>query len=103
MHVTDESSRARDLVMLATYGALLGLVALRIALARRRPLSPAERSVLLLYAMTAAFHALVFVRIRYRLPFDFLLFLPALNAVLLGIDAMRSRHPRSRAPTTTVP
>ena len=99
MHVTDESSRARDLVMLATYGALLGLVALRLALARRAPLSLAERSVLLLYAMTAVFHALVFVRIRYRLPFDFLLFLPAANAVLATVDAARSRRGgRARSP-----
>ena len=103
LHVTEETSTMRDAVMLVTYATLLALVALRLALVRREPLSRAERSVLLLYAMTAAFHALVFVRIRYRLPFDFLLFLPALNAVLLGIDAMRSRHPRSRAPTTTVP
>lgn len=90
MQVAAESSRARDLVMLVSYATLLGLVALRLALARRAPLSPAERSVLLLYAMTAAFHALVFVRIRYRVPFDFLLLLPAANAVLVGVAAARS-------------
>ena len=103
MQVTSESSPVRDLVMLASYSTLLALVALRIALARREPLSGAERSVLLLYAMTAAFHALVFVRIRYRLPFDFLLLLPALNAVLIAATALRPRGGASRAPSTTAP
>ena len=104
LYVAEESSAARDLVMLASYSALLALVALRLALARREPLSRAERSVLALYAMTAAFHALVFVRIRYRVPFDFLLFLPALNGVLIAVGALLARRRgASRDATTTVP
>ncbi len=83
LQVQSESSPLRDTVMLVTYSALLLLVALRLALARRVRLSSAERAAIALYVMTAAFHALVFVRIRYRLPFDFLLLLPALNALLI--------------------
>lgn len=106
LYVADESSGTRDLVMLATYGALLALVLLRLALMRYRRLSRAERSVLALYLMTAAFHALVFVRIRYRLPFDFLLLLPASNALLLVsglLSRRRGDEPARREATTTLP
>ena len=94
MHVAAESSSTRDLVMFLTYNALLLAVLARLALIRRRPLSAAEWWVLGLYLGTALFHALVIPRIRYRLPFDFLLMLPALNALLYALAAgRRARRP----------
>jgi len=104
MNVTEESSRARDLVMFATYHALLLAALLRVLLAGRLPLSPAERLVFALYLGTALFHALVIPRIRYRIPFDFLLLLPAANAVLFSLLAahrqyIARRHVRNAAGT----
>ena len=88
-----EMSAARTWVLAASYYSLLSLVLLRLLLARRAPLSEAERAVLALYAITALFHALVFARVRYRLPFDLLLMLPAANALLLVLV----RAPAGRA------
>lgn len=92
MHVTEESSRARDLILFVTYHALLLGALLRLALAGRRlPLSPPEMLVFALYVGTALFHALLIPRIRYRIPFDFLLLLPVANVLLYGFDAARGR------------
>ena len=91
-----EMSAARRWVLAASYYSLLVLVLLRLILARRAPLSDAERATLALYAITALFHALVFARVRYRLPFDFLLLLPAANALLL-VAVGRSGSGRRRA------
>ena len=88
-----EMSPGRELALAASYYGLLALVALRLLLARRAPLGAAERAALALYAATALFHAAVFVRVRYRVPFDVLLLLPAANALLVvGFAALRSRR-----------
>ena len=94
MHVTEEASSLRDHVMTVSYTALLVLVGLRILLAWpdgtfAARLTRAERIALALYVLTALFHALVFTRIRYRLPFDLLLMLPAMNAIRLVASAVR--------------
>jgi len=68
-----ESSRLRELVMLLTYGPLFLAGLARVALARRLPLSRYERFALLLYGLNGAFSAVFFTRIRFRVPFDFLL------------------------------
>lgn len=91
LQVRTESSPVRERVMAITYLALLGLVALRLVqalpFARTTPLSRPERIALMLYLLTALFHALVFTRIRYRLPFDLLLLLPAMNAIRIVLHA----------------
>lgn len=89
--VAEEASGTRELIMFVTYNALLLAVLGRLLLARRAPLSRAEWLVLALYMGTAFFHALVIPRIRYRLPFDFLLLLPAANVLLLMLERLRVR------------
>ena len=89
MQTASEDTSVRELVMFFTYYLLLSGVLARLILSRYRPLSRAEWLVLGLYFSTAFLHALVFTRIRYRLPFDFLLFLPALNAALLMYERYR--------------
>lgn len=103
LHVVTESTPARDTVMFLTYHALLLAVLARLVLARRAPLARAEWLVLGLYLGTALFHALVIPRIRYRLPFDFLLLLPAANALLLCLRASgwRSRRRASSPESET--
>ena len=68
-----ESSQARDLVMLLSYGSLLLLAVLRLFYYRKYPLSRLETFLILLYICNAFVSALAFTRIRYRLPFDYLL------------------------------
>jgi len=73
LYVATESSRAKDIVMLLTYGTLLLAVVVRLGLRKRYPLSQFEILLLLLYLSSAVFGAVFFTRIRFRLPYDFLL------------------------------
>lgn len=97
LKTASESSSIRDLVMLATYSLLIGLVLIRLLLMLYAPLSGAEWMILVLYLGTALFHAFVFTRIRYRLPFDFLLLLPALSAVLVMAASRRTAPKKTTA------
>lgn len=65
-----EGSGGRDLLMLVTYGPLLLLAVGRVAMQRWVPLTRFEIACLCLYIANAFIDALVFSRIRYRLPFD---------------------------------
>jgi hypothetical protein len=67
------SSALADLAVGVTYGTLLALVIVRLALARRRPLSALEGLLLGIYLLAALATAVAFTRIRFRVPFDPLL------------------------------
>ena len=69
---TDESS-VKDLVMFITYFPLLLLFACRILLIKAFRLSSFEALLIILYFSNALFYAIFITKIRYRLPFDFLL------------------------------
>lgn len=98
LQVREESTPLRDLIMFVSYHALLLAILIRLMLCRLAPLSTAERLILVLYIATALFHALVIPRIRYRLPFDFLLLLPALKGLSLLLDpVVRTRRRSGRA------
>jgi hypothetical protein len=73
LYTSSESSPLRDLVMLATYGSMLLLVSTRIVLAKLVPFSRFELLLLALYLAHALVSAIFFTRIRFRLPFDYLL------------------------------
>jgi hypothetical protein len=68
--------------MLCTYGPLLGILIVRLCLVRRFPLSDFEVLLLALYLGAGMAYALYLTRIRYRLPFDWLLI--ALDAIFLA-------------------
>jgi 4-amino-4-deoxy-L-arabinose transferase-like glycosyltransferase len=68
-----EESALRDAVMLATYGPLLLLGITRLLMLRRWRPSPLEILFLLLYISSGLFSAVFFTRLRFRLPYDFLL------------------------------
>jgi hypothetical protein len=63
----------RDWLVFFTYYPLLALVLVRAACARRLPLARAETLILLLYFLNAAASAVFFTRLRFRIPFDFML------------------------------
>ena len=87
LRVASEQSWPRDVTMLVTYGGLLLLVAARLLLVRRHPLSRFEGFALWLYVLNGAFAAVFITRIRLRLPFDWLLVCIAGTAAahLLGL------------------
>jgi hypothetical protein len=68
--------------MLLGYGVLFGLLVVRLALVRRIPLSALEVLLLALYLGAGLAYAVYFTRIRFRLPFDWLLI--ALDALFLA-------------------
>lgn len=91
-----EGSPLRDLLLLATYGPLLGLLTTRLLLARRRPLSDFEWLLAGVYLLSALVTAVFFTRIRFRLPFDLLLVLLAamlVGSFFQGRDGGRSKRP----------
>lgn len=68
-----ESSQVKDYVMLFTYGSMLIIASIRILLVKEYPVYKLELFLLFLYVGNAFISALAFTRIRYRLPFDYLL------------------------------
>ena len=68
--------------MLFTYGPLLALLVVRLMLIRRLPLTDLEVLFLSLYLAAGMAYAIFFTRIRYRLPFDWLLI--ALDAIFVA-------------------
>ncbi|HAI70383.1 MAG TPA: hypothetical protein DCM38_13225, partial [Gammaproteobacteria bacterium] len=73
LNTVSEKSKMRDLVMLFTYGTLLFLFCTRLFLFPWYPVSRFEMLLLLLYFGSGLAYAIFFTRIRFRLPFDFLL------------------------------
>ena len=69
----DQQTAVRDLIMVLTYCPLLLLFVVRLLQFRRYPLQSWEFLFYLLYVQGALCHAVFFPRIRYRLPYDYLL------------------------------
>jgi hypothetical protein len=98
--VKAEQSRLRDWISLLTYGPLLALALVRLAQVRKTPLSRFELFALLLYVANGAFSAILFTRVRYRLPFDMLLI--AVCAAFLG-DRVTRAGASADWPGATIP
>lgn len=77
-----EASSLKNIIMLVTYGPLLALLILRLVLIGKYPLRSIESLLLSLFILNAFFMAIFFTRIRFRLPFDFMLI--SANAVFLA-------------------
>ena len=86
-------SSAKDLLLAVTYYPLLLAALVRLFGWRKFRLSWPEGLLYLLYIGNAFLGALVYNRIRYRVPFDFLLI--ALVAMFIG--RLRTRAPREAA------
>lgn len=68
-----EVSPWKQVVMGVSYILLLGLLAWRLAETKRFPLLPREKLFLVIYILTAFTMAIFVTRIRYRLPYDYLI------------------------------
>lgn len=92
-----EESPARDLVMLVTYGPLLVLFLLRLALWRRYPLSSLEGLIAVVYLANAPYAAIFFPRVRLRLPLDHLAIIPVAGLLGCWIGSRLGRDARPAA------
>jgi hypothetical protein len=92
-----EMSSFKDMVMLLTYGPLLLLFFVRIAI-RRIALSPLERFIAILYLSNAFFAAIFFTRIRFRIPFDFLLLLVDAGFIASWVQRRSTEFSRDARP-----
>jgi len=90
LSTVSESSSIRDMAVLATYWPILCLVVFRLLACRSIPLSALEWFGLALYLCAAAFDAMFFTRIRYRIPYDFILVLLAAHSLARIGDICRS-------------
>ena len=77
-----ESTRWRDWLVFFTYYPLLLLALARAALAHRFPLRKEEALIYALYFLNVFASAVFFPRLRFRIPFDFLLI--GINAAFLA-------------------
>jgi hypothetical protein len=83
-----EQSTGRDLLMLVTYGFLLAVFLVRLLMLVIIKASPLEVLFITLYLSSALITAIFFTRIRFRLPFDYLLMM------IVGIMFERIYHLR---------
>jgi len=83
LRTAGEASSLNDLVMLMGYGGLILVLLVRIAAFRKIRFTDLEILLLILYLISAAVYAVFFTRIRFRLPFDYL---------LIAVDAMFLRQ-----------
>jgi hypothetical protein len=79
-----EGSQVRDLLMLFTYGPLMAIFLLRLLLIKQARATPVEILFILLYLSSALVSAVFFTRIRFRLPFDYLM----LMVVAITLDRL---------------
>lgn len=77
-----ESSIFRNFVLFITYYPLLLISVLRLFFFKQYPISKSEIVLYILYFGNAFFSAIFFTRIRFRIPFDFLLI--AIVSIFIG-------------------
>lgn len=97
LRTSGESSRSRDLVMASSYYPLLAL-ALLLPLVKKRRMSELEHYLYFSYGAAALAYALFFTRIRFRVPFDFLLIILASGSASLLMQGWTIRSAQSEAP-----
>jgi 4-amino-4-deoxy-L-arabinose transferase-like glycosyltransferase len=74
LKMKNEQSGIRTLLVIFTYVPIMFVVVIRLFQVRRYPLTRFERYAVCLYVLNGAFTALFFTRIRFRIPFDYLMF-----------------------------
>ena len=96
LRTSGESTRFRDLVMAFSYYPLLALAVL-LPLVKKRRISELERYLYLSYGAAALAYAFFFTRIRFRVPFDFLLIILASGSasILLHSSRVRTANPET--------
>jgi hypothetical protein len=82
-------------LLFTTYYPLLMIAIVRAALFRRFPLGKTEALIYVLYFANALISAIYFTRIRFRIPFDFLLIAVAAGFLCSCWDARQERRQKT--------
>jgi hypothetical protein len=93
-----EESRIKMLVSFVTYYPLLLLALVRLLLRHRYPINRPEAFLLVLYFGNALLSAVFYPRLRYRIPFDFLLIAIAAAFLARSLDFPNRLARRDAAP-----
>ena len=88
----------KQAVMAVAYLLLLGLLAWRLAEIRRFPLVPREKLFLIVYILSAFTAAIFFTRIRYRLPYDYLIMAIIAQHLSRRLEIWMTSRRSSKAP-----
>jgi hypothetical protein len=97
LRTSGESSGVRDLAMAVSYYPLLAL-ALLLPLVKERRLTELERYLYSSYGAAALAYAFFFTRIRFRVPFDYLLIILASGSASILVRSYRVRTANLEAP-----
>ena len=73
LNTREKSARLQDYVMIATYGPLIIIFLLRLLSSRIFPPTREEMFLILMFIGSGFFLAIYFTRIRFRLPYDYLI------------------------------
>ncbi|UCE59442.1 MAG: hypothetical protein JSU63_18610 [Phycisphaerales bacterium] len=73
LYAASEASSLKDMIMLVTYGPLLLLLMVRLALFKKVRIQSWEWLLLSTYVLSGLAYAAFFTRIRFRVPFDLML------------------------------
>jgi len=97
LRTSGESSGVRDLAMAVSYYPLLAL-ALLLPVVKERRLTELERYLYSSYGAAALAYALFFTRIRFRVPFDYLVIILASGSASILLHSYRVRTANLEAP-----
>jgi len=101
LNTRSESSNMKDLLSLLSYGLLIGLVLLRLLMHRQWAMTNFEKFVVGLYLLNGLYAAVFFTRLRFRVPYDYLLIVVAAITLRHAWAGWReSRHNRQSAGPT---
>jgi len=87
-----EVSVWKQVVLAVSYGALLALLAWRLLETKRFPLTSREKLFLAVYVLSAFTSAVFVTRIRYRLPYDYLIITVIALHLLRRLDGGWNRN-----------
>ena len=91
-----EKSHSRDDVVFITYYPLLFLFFLRLCLFKKYPIKPFESLLIILYLSSPFLLAIFFTRIRFRIPFDYLMIMVAVPFAVQWMTGRENSTQRTR-------
>jgi len=95
LRTAGETSSLNDIVMLVGYGGLLFVLLVRLCSFRLVKLNEQDILLLTFYLLSAIVYAVFFTRIRFRLPFDYLIIF--MDAMFLNSLVVRwQEHRRAK-------
>jgi hypothetical protein len=99
LRTKSETSPLKEYILLITYSALILLFAARILMIKLFKIHPLEVLLIIIYFLSAFVYSIFFTRIRFRLPFDFILIIVV--SMFLGNIISRWLRKHGSVPSTS--